>query len=214
MNKKFLNFLKLPFHEKYQYIFLKIHSYFLREQFKKCGKKLSIGKDSFIRGRGNLSVGNYFKAGRGLWLESVIGFNSTIGSIVVGNNFICGNNVHIGAANYVSIGNNVLIGSNVLIIDHAHGVYSGGVQDSPRTSPMDRKIFSDRGIVIGDNVLISDGVSILSGVNIGDGVVVGCNSVVTHDLPSNSLAYGIPAKVHKSYNFLLSSWEANNTIIK
>lgn len=40
-------------------------------------------------------------------------------------------------------------------------------------------------------------VCILSNVIIGDGVIVGANSVVTHDIPSYSIAAGIPAKIIK-----------------
>ena len=35
----------------------------------------------------------------------------------------------------------------------------------------------------------------MPGVTIGDNVVVGAGAVVTHDIPSNSLAMGVPARV-------------------
>ena len=38
------------------------------------------------------------------------------------------------------------------------------------------------------------GVKIVKSVIIGDNVIIGANSVVTHDIPSNSVAYGVPAK--------------------
>jgi len=38
---------------------------------------------------------------------------------------------------------------------------------------------------------------ILPGVSIGDNVIVGAGSIVTHDIPDNSLAVGVPAKVIK-----------------
>ena len=37
--------------------------------------------------------------------------------------------------------------------------------------------------------------TILPGVTIGDNSVIGAGSVVTKDIPSNSIAYGNPAKV-------------------
>lgn len=49
-------------------------------------------------------------------------------------------------------------------------------------------------IEIGDNVMIYPGVKIVKSVKIGDNVIIGANSVVTHDIPSNSVAYGVPAK--------------------
>jgi acetyltransferase-like isoleucine patch superfamily enzyme len=53
-------------------------------------------------------------------------------------------------------------------------------------------------IEIGNNVWIGMNVSILKGVKIGDGSVIAAGAVVTSDVPSNSLAGGVPAKVIKS----------------
>ena len=52
--------------------------------------------------------------------------------------------------------------------------------------------------MIGNNVLIGNGSIILKGVKIGDNVVIGAGSIVTNDIPSNSLAFGNPAKVIKN----------------
>jgi maltose O-acetyltransferase len=50
-------------------------------------------------------------------------------------------------------------------------------------------------IVIGDDVWVGAGVIILPGVTIGDRCTVGAGSVVTHDIPADSVALGTPAKV-------------------
>ena len=52
-------------------------------------------------------------------------------------------------------------------------------------------------IKIGNNVWIGGNVIVLPGVNIGDNVVIGAGSVVNKDIPSNSMAVGIPCKVIK-----------------
>ncbi len=52
--------------------------------------------------------------------------------------------------------------------------------------------------VIGKNCLIGVRSIILPGVEIGDEVVVGAGTVVTNDVPSNSLIVGNPAKIIKS----------------
>lgn len=49
--------------------------------------------------------------------------------------------------------------------------------------------------IIGDNVDIGAYAQILGGVRIGDNVKIGAMSVVLKDVPSNSTAIGIPAKV-------------------
>lgn len=48
---------------------------------------------------------------------------------------------------------------------------------------------------IGNNVIIFSGAKIVGNVVIGDNAVVGANAVVTHDIPDNAVAVGIPAKV-------------------
>lgn len=50
---------------------------------------------------------------------------------------------------------------------------------------------------IGDNVIIGAGAKIFGDVRIGDNVTIGANAVVTHDIPSNCICGGIPAKVIK-----------------
>jgi serine O-acetyltransferase len=51
---------------------------------------------------------------------------------------------------------------------------------------------------IGDNVYIGNNVILLPGVAIGDNVIIGAGAVVTHDIPSNSVAAGVPARVVES----------------
>lgn len=53
-------------------------------------------------------------------------------------------------------------------------------------------------ITIGNNVYLGYEAVILPGVTIGNNVVIGSRAVVTKDIPSNSVAVGIPAKVIKS----------------
>lgn len=48
---------------------------------------------------------------------------------------------------------------------------------------------------IGNNVIIYAGAKIITNVTIGDNVVIGANAVVTHDIPSNAVALGMPARV-------------------
>lgn len=50
-------------------------------------------------------------------------------------------------------------------------------------------------IVIGKGVWMGAHVNVLPGVTIGDGAVIGANSVVTKNIPANTIAAGVPAKV-------------------
>jgi serine O-acetyltransferase len=48
---------------------------------------------------------------------------------------------------------------------------------------------------IGNNVDIGTGAKVLGDITIGDDVVIGANAVVLVDVPSNSIAVGVPAKI-------------------
>lgn len=52
-----------------------------------------------------------------------------------------------------------------------------------------------RSVEIGNNVFVGMGVTILRGVKIGDNCIIGAGSVVTKDIPNNTIAAGNPAKV-------------------
>lgn len=51
--------------------------------------------------------------------------------------------------------------------------------------------------IIGNNVKICAGSIIIGSVHIGDNAIIGAGSVVTRDVPSNSIVAGVPAKVIK-----------------
>lgn len=53
---------------------------------------------------------------------------------------------------------------------------------------------------IGNNVWIGAGVTIIIGANIGDNCIIGANSVVTKDIPSNTVFAGTPAKFIKIFD--------------
>ena len=58
--------------------------------------------------------------------------------------------------------------------------------------------FDNNGPIIGNNVKIAVGARILGKVHIGDNTIIGANAVVISDIPSNSMAAGIPAQVKRS----------------
>ena len=51
--------------------------------------------------------------------------------------------------------------------------------------------------LIGDNVMIGAGAKIIGNVKIGNNVKIGANAVVTKDIPDNSVAVGVLAKIIK-----------------
>jgi acetyltransferase-like isoleucine patch superfamily enzyme len=85
----------------------------------------------------------------------------------------------------IAIGDNTVISENVTIRDSDnHYINNSG---SPKT----------KGIEIGNNVWVGINVTILKGVRINDGAVIAAGAVVNKDIPANTLAGGVPAKVIK-----------------
>jgi len=90
----------------------------------------------------------------------------------------------------IKIGKNVMTGPSVKIFAFNHGVEIS-------QTPMIEQATTEKDVIIGDNVWIGANVLIMPGCNIEDGVVIGAGSVVTKNLPKNSICAGIPAKVIK-----------------
>ena len=107
-------------------------------------------------------------------------------NIHIGNNFTGNFNLTILDINKVCIGDNVMIGPNTTITAVGHPL-----------SPKGRRNHLAQGgeVRIGNDVWLGANVTVLPGVTIGDNVVVGAGAVVTKDIPDNSLAVGVPARV-------------------
>ena len=63
--------------------------------------------------------------------------------------------------------------------------------------PEKRKMTYSAPIVLGKNVWIGSNATILQGVTIGDNAVIGAGAVVTGDIPADTVAVGVPARVVK-----------------
>lgn len=62
---------------------------------------------------------------------------------------------------------------------------------------------------IGNNVSFGQNVMILKGVTIGDNCFIGAGSIVTKDIPANSIAVGIPCRVVMSLMIIMKSVKKN-----
>lgn len=107
-------------------------------------------------------------------------------NIFIGDNFTGNFNLTILDVKEVYIGNHVMIGPNTLITTVGHPLTPKGRR---------QHLAQASEIHIGDDVWIGGNVTILPGVRIGNNVVVGAGAVVTKDIPDNSLALGVPARV-------------------
>ncbi len=91
----------------------------------------------------------------------------------------------------IQVGDHVMTGPDVKIFAFNHGIEN-------IDTPMIEQPYTEDNVIIGNNVWIGGGTIIVPGVKIGNGVVVAAGSVVTKDLPSNTICGGVPAKVIKA----------------
>lgn len=89
----------------------------------------------------------------------------------------------------ITIGEDVIFGSSVTIITVDHPV-----------NPNYRKFMFANPVIVEDNCYIGTNVTICPGVTIGKNSVIRPGSVVTEDIPENSVASGNPCKVLREIN--------------
>lgn len=87
----------------------------------------------------------------------------------------------------ITIEDNVLIAPKVSLLSEGHPV-----------SPADRHSLVVGHIHIKKNAWIGANATILPGVTIGENAIVAAGAVVSKDIPDNSIAGGIPAKIIKT----------------
>lgn len=140
-----------------------------------------------------------------------VGTNVTVGDSFIcgfGDNIYVGNNVSINMGctfidcNKITIGNNILIAPHVQIHTATHPVELND-RLNPNWTPEGTAYFWRTyalPVTIEDNCWIGAGTIILPGVTIGKGSVIGAGSVVTKDIPADSVAVGNPCRVIRKIN--------------
>lgn len=124
--------------------------------------------------------------------NTVIWFEDENCSLEIGNNTtIEGAHIAVTEPNSkIAIGNDCMFSGNIDI--------RNGDSHSILDTNTNQRINYAKNIIIENHVWLGNGVNVLKGVTIGDNTVIGIKSLVTNDIPSNSLAVGIPAKVVKT----------------
>ncbi len=150
-----------------------------------CDRPISIVNGQYI----NIHSGRIKEHCR---LEAIVADKKMKPKIQIGKDFFLGGFSHIGIASNLRIGSNFLTGSNCLITDHTHGFDTIEEADVP---PIKRQLKVKGPITIGDNVFLGDNVVVLGSVCIGSNVTIGASTVVTKDIPADSIAFGNPMRI-------------------
>lgn len=113
-----------------------------------------------------------------------------------GKNITIGKNVFINACCHfqdhggIVLGDDCLVGHNVVFATLNHSL-----------DPEKRASMIPAPIVVGKKVWIGSNSTILQGVTIGDNSIVAAGSVVTKDVPANTIVGGVPAKEIRKIEF-------------
>jgi UDP-2-acetamido-3-amino-2,3-dideoxy-glucuronate N-acetyltransferase len=124
--------------------------------------------------------------------DAIIGENCVIGEgVYVGPNVKIGNNCKIQNNSLIYEGviieDNVFLGPNTVTTNDFTPSVFGDWKNSNRF----KKTLFKTGCSLGANCVI------VCGITIGEFSLIGAGSVVTKDVPNNSLVYGNPAKIKK-----------------
>jgi acetyltransferase-like isoleucine patch superfamily enzyme len=139
------------------------------------------GKSPLFRGGGSIVIGRRLLM-RGRQVRSEFGATKG-GRLLVGDRVFINQGCKIVAQKSIAIGDDCLIGDFTAIMD------SDEHQIAP-ASPVRKEP-----VTIGRNVWIGRNCLVLPGTVIGENSVIAAGSIVTHSIPPNSLAAGIPARV-------------------
>jgi acetyltransferase-like isoleucine patch superfamily enzyme len=154
---------------------------------------LSLGKNIFIgdnviifqdTGGGPVTLGDRVHFYGDTYIQTGVG-----GSITIGDNVYIQPGCQFSAyKGIIRIGSDVQIAPRCAFYPYDHGFSLGNLISK---QPLETK----GGIIIDDDAWLGYGVIVLDGVRIGKGAVVGAGSVVTRDIPDDSIAAGVPARV-------------------
>ncbi len=108
--------------------------------------------------------------------------------VVIGSRCLIGRQSSIVGHYSIRIEDDVFLGPNVYVTDQNHGF-------EDLELPIGKQVMAEQPVVIGSGSWLGANVVILPGVTIGKHVTIGAGSVVTADLPDNSVAVGSPARI-------------------
>ncbi len=113
----------------------------------------------------------------------------------IGTHFFANFNLTIQDDASVTIGDHCSFGPNVTIVTPIHPLIASERRQMKTASGAAKALCYAKPVTIGNDCWLGANVTVCPGVAIGDNCVIGAGSVVTRDIPANSVAAGVPCKV-------------------
>jgi acetyltransferase-like isoleucine patch superfamily enzyme len=158
----------------------------------KVGRNSKVAWSKLKGKNGNLTIGD------NCIVQSRISFDSPYAKVEIGDGSYVGSS-HLVCHTKINIGSDVIISWGVTIFDHDSHSLSMTVRKKDVSQWINGvKDWSDISIApvsIESGVWIGYGSTILKGVQIGAGSVIAAKSVVTRNVPPNTLVAGNPARI-------------------
>lgn len=135
--------------------------------------------------------------GPGVWIEPPFFCDYGAHVYLGADTFVNVNCVFLDSAE-IRVGANVLVGRGVQLLTVTHPLRARDRVAPPNPDGQGAPYrTSARPITIGDRVWLGAGTIVLPGVTIGADATVGAGSLVTEDVPPNTLAFGRPCRVQR-----------------
>lgn len=153
-----------------------------------------LPNNTFLRLRKLLLRWGGFTTGKGTIFMDVpvlSGGKHSISMLSIGKHCFVNVECVFDLSSHIRIGNQVYFGHRVMLITSQHDFSSSRQRGGRLTGDS---------IIIEDGAWIGAGTIILPGVTVGAGAVVAAGSVVSKDVPSNTIVGGVPAKQIRELN--------------
>ena len=134
----------------------------------------SVGEGTFMLGPVRFHYGCHIRVGKGCFMN----FNFTVQDDA-----------------RVTIGDHCQFGPNVTIVTPMHPMLPDERRGLVCSDGVERFLCYAKPVNIGSDCWFGANVVVCPGVTVGEGCVIGAGSVVTRDIPANSFAAGVPARV-------------------
>ena len=144
--------------------------------------------------RREILAGIFPEMGEGCFMQGPIYIHYGIHT-KIGDRLFANVNLTIQDDTRVTIGDDCNFGPNVTIVTPVHPLLPDERKSLRLPDGTQGHMCYAKPVTIGDNCWFGAGVTVCPGVTIGENCVIGAGSVVTRDIPANSLAAGVPCRV-------------------